>query len=180
MSDNLRLTTCRPNDYVAHQETAGGFARRCRGERNRPDSPGVVVRGWIAAQANMMGLGAAEAARRFDGAADKRALLDELIVEAGRLAGEPDLLADDPPPIGDIVRHVLRWLAPAHPYSTFLDYPFGDKAVQFLADCADQIAQRGDGARFTERQRDWARSLWRQASHEILDTIARARREARA
>jgi len=139
----------------------------------------LALRGRIAMQFNLLGVPAAEADRRLDAADDKAELLAEMIVAAGRLAGEPELQYTDPPPAGDIVRHLTQWLDPLHPYSTFLDWPFGEHAVQFLRGSLDQIARHGDAARFTERQCDWLRALWRKAVQEITAAIARARREAK-
>lgn len=142
------------------------------------DTHEAALRGRVARQAAMMGLFPVEIARRLDEAPSVGYLLDDLITEAGHLAGEPDL-AGDPPPIGEIVSRLLQWIDPLHPYFDWLDCPFSDGSVEFLKDCAYDISQRGPHARFSERQVDYALSLWRQATQEIRDAIKRMRREAR-
>ena len=82
------------------------------------------------------------------------------------------------PTPGEIVRRVRRWLEPEHDYSIMFDV--GEAARRFLDDCAEQIAQRGEGARFSERQVDYLRGIWKEAVREISQSMAQAKREGAA
>jgi len=76
-------------------------------------------------------------------------------------------LSEEPPTPGEIVAGVRAWMSDDHPYVDLLDFPFSDKTMAFLDDCADRIAQRGEGARFSDRQVSYLRDIWREAVHEI-------------
>ena len=101
--------------------------------------------------------------------------VDERLAVALQRIGA-DALSDQPPPVGEIVSRVRAWLRDDHPLVNMLDCPFSDNTIAFLDDCAEQIAERGNGARFSERQIDFARSIYRQAVQSIKTSVAHNRR----